>query len=295
MRKIFKTLNGVKTTLLVWGDPFNTKSPVILCITGNPGLVDLYIDFATELHKITSMPLCLIGQAGHEISDETSNILENNEHLYSLEGQIMHKYDLISKYFEKNTKLHIVGHSIGAWLIVELLARHEMLIEKTSSVNLLFPTLQRMGDTINGKFMNNVVRRWHSLIMFLFKLINVLPDIIISFFIKVYIFMHNLPNNMYQKIHIAINPKIMEKVLFLAYNEMDSVLTLNNSGIDKIKHITNVIYSDRDDWAPLHYIDNLKVYEPHIKLQMVKVNHAFVLNSSHFIATQLAELILEKT
>ncbi|VVC95164.1 unnamed protein product, partial [Leptidea sinapis] len=259
MRKIFKTLNGVKTTLLVWGDPFNTKSPVILCITGNPGLVDLYIDFATELHKITSMPLCLIGQAGHEISDETSNILENNEHLYSLEGQIMHKYDLISKYFEKNTKLHIVGHSIGAWLIVELLARHEMLIEKTSSVNLLFPTLQRMGDTINGKFMNNVVRRWHSLIMFLFKLINVLPDIIIT------------------------------------YNEMDSVLTLNNSGIDKIKHITNVIYSDRDDWAPLHYIDNLKVYEPHIKLQMVKVNHAFVLNSSHFIATQLAELILEKT
>ncbi|CAK1540215.1 unnamed protein product [Leptosia nina] len=88
----------------------------LYCLKSVIGLVDFYIEFGEELYRLSSIPICIIGQAGHEaIADSTSNTLENQPHLYNLEGQIEHKFDLISTYIDKKSKLHLIGHSIGAW------------------------------------------------------------------------------------------------------------------------------------------------------------------------------------
>lgn len=58
-----KILNHVKTRLLIWGDPFSSDTEdTIVCISGNPGIIDFYHNFGTELHKNTNMPVCVIGK-----------------------------------------------------------------------------------------------------------------------------------------------------------------------------------------------------------------------------------------
>ncbi|GBP84827.1 Lipid droplet-associated hydrolase [Eumeta japonica] len=61
MEKVYETLNNVQTQLLVWDKPFaSTGKDVIICITGNPGVVDFYEEFGTALNDITKLPVCVI-------------------------------------------------------------------------------------------------------------------------------------------------------------------------------------------------------------------------------------------
>ncbi|XP_045493859.1 lipid droplet-associated hydrolase [Colias croceus] len=297
MKRVYKTLNSVETSLLIWDNPFDTNGKdVILCVTGNPGVTDFYIEFAAELYQSHSMPICVIGQAGHEeVPHEKSNILSSQEHLFNLEGQIKHKLDLINNCIDKKSKLHLIGHSIGAWLIIEILQKNSSLIHRVSSVNLLFPTLQRMAISPNGKYINNTLRKMFSYVLFILKLIRILPICIKKFLIDLYLLVKSLPPHYYERIYKVISPSVMEKVMFLAFDEMDTVVELNKAGIIKIKHLTNVIYSDCDNWAPLSYMEDLKVYQPELQLHEVKVEHAFVLKSSVDIAQMVAEYIQTKS
>lgn len=62
--EVFRTLNHVKTRLLIWGDPFSSgAADVIVCITGNPGIIDFYTEFCTELYNNTKMPICMLGKS----------------------------------------------------------------------------------------------------------------------------------------------------------------------------------------------------------------------------------------
>lgn len=66
-----------------------------------------------------------------------------------------HKLRFIEKYVPDKCDLYLVGHSIGSKIISELLkdsAMSERLTVKRSV--LLFPTLQKMRDTPNGKMFN---------------------------------------------------------------------------------------------------------------------------------------------
>ncbi|KAJ8723996.1 hypothetical protein PYW07_007976 [Mythimna separata] len=148
---ITKHLNKVETRLITFGDPFQCRSEVIVVITGSPGIPEFYREFAEQLHRCTQLPVCVVGHAGHdEIKDEKEKY-PRTWTLYNTEGQIEHKLDLLNNYFDKRAKLHVIGHSIGAWMLMELLHKNDHLIERLSSVNLLFPTLQNFSSTKNGK------------------------------------------------------------------------------------------------------------------------------------------------
>ncbi|XP_022130206.2 lipid droplet-associated hydrolase isoform X2 [Pieris rapae] len=296
MKRVLKTLNGVQSSLLLWGDPFNKDvDECIICVTGNPGLVDFYSEFGQELHKKLTMPVCVIGQAGHEeILVKTSETLTSDSNSFNLNSQIAHKYDLISNYISKKSKLHLIGHSIGAWQIIELTDRNPELLPRILSINLLFPTIQKMADSPNGKFLNLFLRRIYCLLLILLKLLRLLPYWINSYLIYLYLSWHSLPSHYYERISKVIEPNVMEKVLILAFDEMDTVTNLNKDAIKNIKHLTNVIYSKTDNWAPLAYIDDLKMYEPEICLIEMNVSHAFVLKSSELVAERTATFIIDK-
>ncbi|CAH2102236.1 unnamed protein product [Euphydryas editha] len=264
MNRLCKNLNSVQTEILTWGEPFvDRKQDIIVCITGNPGVSDFYIDFASELYKNVRLPLCVIGHAGHDYNSSNKTYqLVNNEHLFNLDAQVKHKLDFIENYIHPNSKIHLIGHSIGAWIIVECLHKNDHLMDRVLSINLLFPTLQRMAESKNGLIIN------------------------------LYLTIKSLPYNLCDAILKMVNPSVVEKILFMAYDEMDTVKKLNEEGIDKIKHLTNVIYGKRDNWAPLEYMDDLKKYKPSIKMtEAHDVEHAFVLRSSEFVADMVANFI----
>ncbi|KAF9794994.1 hypothetical protein SFRURICE_011125 [Spodoptera frugiperda] len=296
MKNEFVTLNHIQTHVITYGDPFNCNGKdVIVCITGNPGIPDFYIEFADELHKSTGLPLCIIGHAGHDVvPDEASSVLKGQEHLFDLDGQIKHKLELINNYVDKQSKLHLIGHSIGSWLILELLKDNENLTMRLKSVNLLFPTLQKMAETRNGKFLNGFLRKLHNFVLLLYVLVHLLPSVIVKFLVAIYLKVYALPSHYTEYIFKFLNPNVGEKVLFLAYNEMDRVKSLNFEAINKIKHLTNVIYSKSDNWAPISYMEDLYKYQPELTMKEVDIDHAFVLKSSERTAEMVMQFIKTK-
>lgn len=235
------------------------------------------------------------GHAGHDVvPDEQSNVLKGQEHLFHLDGQLKHKLDLINNYIDKRSKLHLIGHSIGSWLILELLQDNDNLAMRLKSINLLFPTLQKMAETRNGKFLNNFVRKFHSFILFLYHLVSLLPTVIVDFLVDIYLRIHLLPSQYLKYIQTFLNPNVGEKILFMAYDEMDTVKSLNNGVLNKFKHITNIIYGNRDNWAPVSYMEDLRKYQPEIPMKEVNIDHAFVLKSSERVAEMVIQFINTK-
>jgi len=90
--------------------------------TGNPGLVDLYIPFLSGLYgRYSSSNLAIVGHGhlGHcpQIQDNPKHHPEE-----SLKIQIqtsLEVLDAISTFYVK-TRIVIVGHSVGAWLALQV-------------------------------------------------------------------------------------------------------------------------------------------------------------------------------
>lgn len=239
--------------------------------------------------------LIFAGHAGHEeVPDQHSNILKGQEHLFNLEGQIQHKLDLINNCIDKDSKLHLIGHSIGSWIILELLQKNKSIMSRISSVNLLFPTIQNMAKSKNGQLFNNYFRRLHGFLMVLFTLVYLIPDLIKNWMISIYLKWNSLPPSYSKSINKFCCPNVGEKVLFLACDEMDNVRTLNIEILNVVKGMTNVLYSANDGWAPVHYMDDLRQFEPHLKMTEVNAEHAFVLKSSGEIADMVSGFIKGK-
>ncbi|KAG6450455.1 hypothetical protein O3G_MSEX006599 [Manduca sexta] len=218
-------------------------------------------------------------------------MLQGQENLFNLEGQIEHKLDFIYNYVDKRSNMHLIGHSIGSWMILEALQKHSNLINRISSINLLFPTIQHMAETKNGIFLNNFIRNFHTIALLVFTLAYMLPNYIKSLLIKIYLKFNSLPLHYEERIQKYCNPRVGEKVLFLAYDEMDKVTSLNNYIIEKIKHMTNIIYSNHDGWVPVKYMEDLKCYQPYLQMKVVNIDHAFVLKSAEIIAEMVSDYI----
>lgn len=208
--------------------------------------------------------------------------------MYNLEAQLRHKEDLINL-IDERSKVHLIGHSIGAWMLIEILQSKPNIMKRVKSVHLLFPTLQKMADTVNGFIVNKLVRNLHYFIILFIHFLYLLPKKLVEYLIKFYGKINSLPQHHSKNILKYLNPKIVEKVMMLAYDEMDTVRNLNIEGINKIKTITNVIYGSSDGWAPISYMEELNRFLPDIKMKEVNIDHAFVLKSSETVAEMVSQ------
>jgi len=93
---------------------------------------------------------------GHEVPPSNSGLSipdpKKYPDLYTVKGQVEHKLRFIEKYVPDNCDLYFVGHSVGSKIISELLkdsAMSQRLSVKRSVF--LFPTLQKMRETPNGR------------------------------------------------------------------------------------------------------------------------------------------------
>lgn len=65
--------------------------------------------------------------------------------------------EFIKRYVPEDAHLHIIGHSIGAWCVLNLL-KNKDIEKRIQKCYLLFPTIEYMAETRNGIVFNNFVR-----------------------------------------------------------------------------------------------------------------------------------------
>ncbi|GAA5933664.1 hypothetical protein JCM3775_003766 [Rhodotorula graminis] len=142
---------------------------VLLFIPGNPGLVDFYRHFLASLRD--SLPLELrnqtklyaVGHLRHTPGfDEDRGF--NPRGLPSLDDQVKDKCTFVESIADEDgigrpdgPKLVVLGHSIGAWIGLQML---KALPQQISSLHALFPTLSHMALTPNGRRLSPLFSSW---------------------------------------------------------------------------------------------------------------------------------------
>lgn len=200
--------------------------------------------------------------------------------------------DFIEKYVPRGVKIHLIGHSIGAWMILELLKRPEIK-ERVQKCYLLFPTIERMATSSNGFFLTRIVGPAYFLVRWFSQVFLMLPLFVQTFLIYMYFLIFSIPETFLGTALKYANPNVMEKVYFLAKDEMKRVVNLDVEVVKENLSLLKLYYGTTDGWVPVKYFKEIKEAIPELdaELDTKKIEHAFVLRSSTEMGNIVAEWI----
>ncbi|GAA6035725.1 hypothetical protein JCM8097_005670 [Rhodosporidiobolus ruineniae] len=147
-----------------------TTKLVLVFVPGNPGLVGYYTFFLSSLRNALPSPLrestemYAIGHLGHSTAPRQGGGGFKPREQASLEEQVEDKVRFLEEIRgrhglgeEGGARLVVLGHSIGAWVALQMLSHRPTLI---SSLHLLFPTLSHMALTPNGRALSPLFSSW---------------------------------------------------------------------------------------------------------------------------------------
>ncbi|XP_063699444.1 lipid droplet-associated hydrolase-like [Culicoides brevitarsis] len=303
MQDKYVNIAEIPTRILTLGkwieEPFDAakEKEIVLVITGNPGVPGFYTAFITTLYQQLGrkLPVWIIGHAGHEEPDgklrEKVPQLSGNEHRYDLAGQLAHKIDFFKQFVPEHVKIHLIGHSVGAWTILQLLKREEIR-KQVHHCYLLFPTIERMKISPAGKIFTERIERarFYSKI---FYLIGFLPYAVRRYIINHYIQKWNLPDAYLDAALKVANERVLARILHMGQDQVDNVYDLEVDWIKKNKEILKFYYGTTDHWCPTSYYYDLLEKIPEIDAQLDELGmaHAFNVRKGPEMAAICAEWI----
>ncbi|EDV96411.1 lipid droplet-associated hydrolase [Drosophila grimshawi] len=304
MHKAFVNINRIPTPIITWGkwieESLTDVKELVICITGNPGLPGFYTEFGAALEQeLPNLPVWVIGHAGHEDPPEASirevPQLSGNEELFNLNGQLAHKLDFIKNYVPSHVKIHLIGHSIGAWMILQLLEDEEIR-SRVKKCYMLFPTVERMIESPNGWTFTKIAMPLYSVFGYVsFRFFNMLPVWVRIFLIQTYFFIRSIPNSFVDTALQYFKSSVAEKIIFMADDEMARVRFLQHKNIEEHLPLLKFYYGKTDGWVPVSYYDKLKLEFPQVDAQLDDkgIAHAFVLRHSKPMASIVGNMIKE--
>ncbi|KAH8408718.1 hypothetical protein KR215_011485 [Drosophila sulfurigaster] len=306
MQEAFVNINNIPTHIITWGkwieESLNDTKELVICITGNPGLPGFYTEFGDALRKELgssgqNLPVWVIGHAGHDDPPAASirevPQLSGNQELFNLDGQITHKIEFIKKYVPRDVKIHLIGHSIGAWMILQLLQEQEIR-QRVKKCYMLFPTIERMMESPNGWLFTKIAMPLYSVFGYVFfTFFNVLPVWLRILLIQIYFLIFSIPKQFTGTALKYTKASVAEKVVFLADDEMARVRGLQRELVQENLGLLKFYYGTTDGWVPVSYYEQLKQKFPQVdaKLDSKKIAHAFVLRHSKPMATIVSNMI----
>uniref|UniRef100_A0A2M4AQQ0 Lipid droplet-associated hydrolase n=1 Tax=Anopheles triannulatus TaxID=58253 RepID=A0A2M4AQQ0_9DIPT len=305
MQESYPVIAKVPTHILTWGkwieESLGDQKEIVLCITGNPGLPGFYTKFLSTVHECLNkeMPVWVIGQAGHDEADENpykrpTPPLQGNEELYNLSGQLQHKIEFIRKYVPEDVKIHLIAHSIGSYMALELLKVPD-ISARVKHCYFLFPTLERMASTRNGFIVTRLINPVWCVWQLFYRMFAMLPLFVRTWIIYIYFLFDGIPKCYLGTGLKYMNPAVIDKIWFLAIDEMKKVRELDVDTLSENKHRIKLYYGTTDGWVPVKYYHDLKARLPDIDAELCtkKYDHAFVLRSAAQMGFTVGEWILK--
>lgn len=255
---------------------------------GNPGIGDYYIEFMKNIFRLSNgkAPVVCVSHAGHVTppanvaTPSTSSVTRVNDYL-SLKGQVQHKLAYINEHIGPNVRLTLVGHSIGCYMILQLLT---MLNEaRIFKCLLLFPTIERIAASPQGKVTTPVLHylRWMAPLI-IYPLSYLIPDTIKLYLVKKYFDSNEFPLCAIEGTLKLLSPSAVMNILYLANIEMQTVVEADHQLIETHLRKLSFYYGASDHWCPRSYHDDMKKRFPEADIYLCSAGHehAFVLKNS---------------
>ncbi|XP_024134594.1 lipid droplet-associated hydrolase isoform X2 [Oryzias melastigma] len=272
---------------------------VILLIPGNPGLVGFYKTFMQELHSLLEhkYPVWAVSHAGHCAAPDGMDMVEDGraaaeDDVFGLSGQIEHKLAFVRKHIPKGSSLVLVGHSIGCYIILEMMRRNPEL--KVLKAVMLFPTIERMAESPQGRRLTPLLCQMRYLAYLPVFLVSLLPDILKAALIKLVLScISSLDRCILQPTVQLLSGDCAANSMYLGGQEMRMVLGRDNITIKKNLDKLIFYYGATDHWCPVKYFYDIKRDIPDGDFRLCKkgFRHAFVLDVGREVAEMVAEWI----
>lgn len=214
---------------------------------------------------------------------------------YSLTAQIQHKVEFIKKYVPEDTHLHLIGHSIGAWFVLNLLKNHD-INGRIKRCYMLFPTVEYMAESPNGKFFCGCVSRIASVLTFLSWIFTgIFPVSLQSLLIRTFGLFYGIPARSVKAVQDLLNPKVLDRVFKLAREEMKYVKEADHETISKYTDKLWFYYGASDGWTPVKYYKDMVSKHPNLNVQLCQrgFQHSFVLKDDMDMGHIVGDLINE--
>lgn len=221
--------------------------------------------------------------------------LKGNEDLYNLQGQVRHKTDFINKFIPNDVKVHLVSHSIGAKISLELLKDND-ISELIRQCYFLFPTIENMVETSNGFYFHKVLNRIFFLLQFIYYAFYFLPLKVRTMVLYIYCYFAGYPEYFLGTMIKASTPTVLDKVWFMADDEMDKVREIDEDTISRNLHRIKFYYGTTDGWVPKKYFHNLTQKFPGIDAELCtqKIDHGFVVSHGPTMGRMVSEWIIRR-
>lgn len=250
--------------------------------------------------------------------------LEGNEHLFGLDAQVQHKVshccklrcfsfvgficalnnrtefnhfqiEFIRRYVPADVKIHLVAHSIGSWIALEMLKVND-ISDRIHQCYFLFPTIERMGESPNGRLYRGWLQRFWWLVYLVAVIMSKFPIGLQVLLLRLYFFIWSIPRHLIGTTLKYIRPSILKKIVHMADEEMVRVTEIDLDIVERNKHRIKLYYAASDGWTPLQYFEQLKERIPDIDASVddQQINHAFVVRSSVETGNKVAEWISKK-
>lgn len=266
----------------------NCKEAVLL-IPGNPGIIRFYDCFLQALFKKCGgkLPVFGIQHAGHGELDEST---VHNNSPYNLTEQIEHKIAFLEEFFPLDCQFILIGHSIGAYIILKLLEYYGKRPEKITKGIFLFPTIERMATSPNGRFATPVSNYLSWPMVAMSWGLSLLPHVMKKWLVSWWFSKRNVHENSKCAVLELITANSMRNMLYMAADEMEKVdetpVKLISDHIDKLIFY----YGSSDSWTPRNYYNEMVERFPQAQIHLCKRNikHAFVLESHEAMAEIVA-------
>ncbi|CAD6902551.1 unnamed protein product [Tilletia laevis] len=190
---------------------------VLIFICGNPGLASFYTKFLTTIHRHSSLKgrieIFAVSHRGHALvspvvvggTNEAWSAEEASQGIRtSLYDQVRHKVDILDSVrrvyprapaqteghngasrSSKDVKVVLVGHSIGAYIALEVLRARRRDVD---GIHLLFPTLSHIAQTPNAKSLQMVLHPLTATLLLPLPLLvlSLLPLVILLPLIRIF-------------------------------------------------------------------------------------------------------------
>eukprot|EP00735_Rhodelphis_limneticus_P003647 TRINITY_DN15139_c0_g1::TRINITY_DN15139_c0_g1_i1::g.30694::m.30694 TRINITY_DN15139_c0_g1::TRINITY_DN15139_c0_g1_i1::g.30694 ORF type:complete len:341 (+),score=36.76,sp/Q5R7E8/LDAH_PONAB/31.76/4e-36,DUF2305/PF10230.4/1.2e-54,Abhydrolase_6/PF12697.2/3.2e-11,Abhydrolase_5/PF12695.2/2.8e-07,DUF1749/PF08538.5/0.047,Abhydrolase_1/PF00561.15/0.5 TRINITY_DN15139_c0_g1_i1:52-1023(+) len=267
------------------------RNTILICIPGNPGVLNFYIPFLDRLAQAAPEHLhqvVCIGFAGHD------GMGLNGTAIFDLEQQIQHKIDFldeeVARYRSQEAiepQLVLMGHSIGAFISLQIMKRRpDLPIVRTY---LLFPTIRDMWPQV--RFPKSLLFYW-GLRHFFSRAAGTLgwlPENVKRFMLT------HIPEDFLSSALLFFEHNLVLNVLHLAKTEFDTVKELDHEDLRPLMSRLTLYYGQKDGWVPRAHYEDMKRHYPQDEVYLDEshpmLEHAFVLRGSIPMAEILSTML----
>lgn len=175
----------------------------------------------------------------------------------------------------------MLGHSVGSYTILHLL-EHASIKQRIIKNYFLFPTIEHLSDSVNGRIMTRLVKPIVPLIIFLTWIFTTLPGLLQRILVYIFCKVASVETFQVDAIVKFVDPYVIANVLSLAYDQLRIIKERPSDKLEKHLDGIKVYYGKIDNWVPTLVPISIKNDIPQLDVEIGErgIWHSFVLYQS---------------